>query len=404
MPQPQAHIKDIIVEFDGDDLTKYGLFPLLAWFLMDFVSLPDYFKKLTVKKKRNRKDPIKRRNPKFDVSQMCTGIVTAILLGVRRFRKINDVLSTETKIAELIGLPEFFDQCTAHRFLNEFQRWHVKQLEETSDRLIHDFGEAPRQDIGVVDIDSTTHSVESRKREKAVVGYNKKNRGKPCYQWSVAFVRGEVVAQKLNAGNTHCTSCFKELVESVSNKLGQPISIIRIDGGYFSGDLLDWTKDKNYQVVTTERYDWIMSQKPKIDPDKWEEYDPDTKLYDLGTIKVIGTTEQRFRAVLVDTKQYPFGKKRAKKKRVRYAIIENLAFNLSASALYEFYHGRQTIENFFKESKNPFSSGKMPSERFRANEAYLQFVVIAYNCYHWFKKNFFHQLGKITIWKPPEPS
>ena len=400
----KPHIKDIIIEFEGEDLTKYGLFPLLAWFLIDFISLSDYFKKLTIKKKRNRKKPIKRRKPKFDVSQMCIGIITAILLGVERFRRINDVLSTETKIAKLIGLPEFFDQCTAHRFLNEFQKWHVKQLEETSDRLIHDFGESTRQDILVVDIDSSTHSLESRKREKAVVGYNKKNKGKPCYQWSVAFVRGEVVSQKLNAGNTHCTSCFKELVENVGNKLGYPISIIRIDGGYFSGDILDWTNAKNYQIVTTERYDWIMSQNPKIDPDKWKEYDEDTRLYDLGKIKVIGTTEQRFRAVLVDKKQYPFGKKKAKNKHIRYAIIENLAFNLSASALYEFYHGRQTIENFFKESKNPFSAGKMPSQKFRANEAYLQFVCIAYNCYHWFKKNFFHQSGKITVWKLSDSS
>lgn len=144
----------------------------------------------------------------FDVSQMCIGIVAIILLGIERFRRINKVLSTERKIAELIGLPEFFDQCTVHRFLNEFQKWHLKQLEEASHRLIHTFGESPRQDVLVVDIDSTTHSLESRKRERAIVGYNKKNRGKPCYQWSVAFVRGEVVAQRLNPGDTHGTYCL----------------------------------------------------------------------------------------------------------------------------------------------------------------------------------------------------
>jgi len=257
---PELHIKDIIIEFDGDDLTKYGLFPLLAWFLMDYLLLPQYFKGLTVKKKRNRKKPIKRRKPKFDISQMCMGIITAILLGVERFRRINDVLSTETKIAELVGLPEFFDQSTVHRFLNEFNKWHLKQLEDASDKLIDDFGESPRQDILVLDIDSTTHSLESRKREKAVVGRNKKNRGKPCYQWSVAFVRGEVVSQKLNKGNSHCISCFKEIIESVAAKLEKPISIIRVDGGYFSADTLDWTISKGYQIVTIERYNWIMSK------------------------------------------------------------------------------------------------------------------------------------------------
>jgi len=75
---PELRIKDIIIEFDGDDLTKYGLFPLLAWFLMDYLLLPQYLKGLTVKKKRNRKRPIKRRKPKFDIYKMCMGIITAI--------------------------------------------------------------------------------------------------------------------------------------------------------------------------------------------------------------------------------------------------------------------------------------------------------------------------------------
>lgn len=399
---PDPHIKDIIIEFEGDDLSKYGLFPLLAWFLMDFLLLPGYFKDLTVKKKRNRKRPIKRRRSKFNVSQMCMGIITALLLGVERFRRINDLLSTETKIAELVGLPEFFDQSTVHRFLNQFNKWHVEQLREVNERLIQQFGESARQDVLVLDIDATTHSLESRKREKAVVGFNKKMRGKPCYQWNVGFVRGEVVCQKLAAGNTDGRSSFEELVESAHVTLGQPISIIRMDGGYFSAKILDWIVGKGHQVVTTERYKWIMSQKPHIDPEKWIEYDADTKLYDLGRIKIISTTENIFRAILVDTKQYPFKKKRAKKKHIRYGIIENLAIELSAAALYEFYHGRQTIENFFKESKNPFSSGKMPSQKFRANEAYLQFVAIAYNSYHWFKKNYFPRPGKLTLWQPPE--
>ncbi len=121
-----------------------------------------------------------------------------------------------------------------------------------------------------------------------------------------------------------------------------------------------------------------MSQKPKIDPDKWIEYNSDAKLYDLGRIKVISTSEAIFPTILVDTRQHPFGKKQVKKKHIQYAIIENLATELSASALYEFYHGRQTIENLFKESKNPFNSGKMSSQRFRANETYLQFVAIAF--------------------------
>ena len=60
-------------------------------------------------------------------------------------------------------------QATAHRFLNEFQLWRIRQLENVADELAKTFGEAFRQDIVVLDIDSTTHSLESRKRQKAVL-------------------------------------------------------------------------------------------------------------------------------------------------------------------------------------------------------------------------------------------
>jgi len=58
--------------------------------------------------------------------------------------------------------------------------------------------------VVIVDIDAQTHTLESRKRQKAVVGFNKKKPGKPCYQWNMAFVCHEAVSQHLMAGNTHC--------------------------------------------------------------------------------------------------------------------------------------------------------------------------------------------------------
>jgi len=95
----------------------------------------------------------------------------------------------------------------------------------------------------VVDVDSQTHTLESRKREGAVVGYNRKKRGKPCYQWNVAFVCSEAVAQKLRAGNTHCRSVLIELLEEVAEKLDTPLMIARLDGGYLSSKILNTLVD-----------------------------------------------------------------------------------------------------------------------------------------------------------------
>jgi len=397
------HIRDILLKFEGDDLSKYGLFPLFIWYLVDYVQLLKRLKPLTVKRKRNNKNPIKRRKPTFTDAQLGIGIICIILLGIKRLRKINRLLKTETQIARLIGLERFFDQVTAHRFLNEFQLWHLRQLERVSDELSRDYGEAFRQDIVVLDIDSTTHSVESRKREKAVVGYNKKNPGKPCYQWSVGFIRGEAVAHKLYEGNTTCKAHLKDTLNLVTKKIPQPVSIVRLDGGYLSAELLDYIARKKLTVVMGARYDWVMAQKPEIYPDKWMSYDDKTMIYDLGMARVTSTVEREYRIILVIKEQEPFkGDRRKKVKKVRYAILESLPMRLDAFALYQFYCVRQTIENFFKEVKNPFNAGKMPSEKFRGNEAYLQFVLMAYNLFEWFKKNFCPRNGDTIRWRPFE--
>ena len=397
------HIKDILIQFEGSDLSKYGLFPLFAWYLIDYVELPQRFKSLTVKRKRNHLNLVKRRTPQFTESQLAIGIVSIILLGIKRLRKINRVLKTESQVAQLIGLERFFDQATAHRFLNEFQLWHIRQLENIADELAKTFGEAFRQDIVVLDIDSTTHSLESRKRQKAVVGYNKKNPGKPCYQWSVGFIRGEAVAHKLYAGNTTCKNHLKDTLEMVTEKIPQPVSIVRLDGGYLSAELLNFIAEKNLSVVMGARYDWVMAQKPEIDPQKWISHDEKTQIYDLEMAKVTSTVDRQYRIVLVIKEQELFpGLRRKKAKKVHYAIIENLPLRLDPIALYQFYCGRQTIENFFKQAKGPFNAGKMPSERFRACEAYLQFCIIAYNLFEWFKKNFSPRNGKAIRWRPFE--
>ena len=101
----------------------------------------------------------------------------------------------------------------------------------------------------------------------------------------------------------------------------------------------------------------------------------------------------------VEKKQKPFPNSKSKKHLHHYGILENLAFDLQPFDLFKFYHGRQTIENFFKESVD-FEAGKMPSQKFRANEAYLQLVSIAENCCLWFKKNFSLPNGVPIQWEP----
>jgi len=144
------------------------------------------------------------------------GLVTTAICGIPRLYQINDAFKTESQLAHLIGLPQFFDQSTAHRYLNRFSKWHIDRI---NIQVLLAHGESTNQDIIILDIDSQTHTLESRKREKAFVGYNRKKPGKPCLQWNVGFVRGEAVSQRLMAGNTHGSKSLQWIVKDVQRKL-----------------------------------------------------------------------------------------------------------------------------------------------------------------------------------------
>ena len=45
------------------------------------------------------------------------------------------------------------------------------------------------------------------------------------------------------------------------------------------------------------------------------------------------------------------------------------------------------MENFFKESNQSFSSGKLPSSKFRGNQFFLGLLCVMYDLMQWFKRD-----------------
>jgi hypothetical protein len=54
-------------------------------------------------------------------------------------------------------------------------------------------------------------------------------------------------------------------------------------------------------------------------------------------------------------------------------VIFGILTNISGNPIhvYKFYKQRQTIENYFRDSNWSFEVNKLPSQQFRANQAYL---------------------------------
>jgi len=155
------HIQDIQLVFDEENLSKYGAFPLLAWFMLDLLSLRDNLRVVSAKHKRNNQRKVKRYKCTFSGVDMSIGIITIILVGINRFEKIDNLFHTEIKLAQIIGLKGFFDKTYTRRFLNEFSLCHLRQLDEVNMAILREFGDSIKQNVVILDIDQSTHSVDT---------------------------------------------------------------------------------------------------------------------------------------------------------------------------------------------------------------------------------------------------
>jgi len=71
----------------------------------------------------------------------------------------------------------------------------------------------------------------------------------------------------------------------------------------------------------------------------------------------------------------------------RYAyqvFVTNLP--MKAQNIWYFYRGRATIELIVKELKGDYTLAKIPTNNFRANQAYFYLLLFAYNIVNWFKR------------------
>jgi hypothetical protein len=303
--------------------------------------------------------------------------------------------SGEAALAQQLGLKRFFSASTAYRFIRKFTGWHVKQLSRINSLLLRENGQSVQASDKIVDVDGSTHSMESRKREKGTPGYNKHHKGADCYQQSAAFCNNELITQKLDAGHVHCSQRLKYLYQEAMKILGK-IHIMRLDSGYFSIDTILFLVEKTVMFAIratancsgfTHAMELAKAKKLHF---KRVEKGKDTYIAEIPELHIFKDSEKEFRFLLVKERKRV---KKVKKGRIFYTyewqywgIVTNISSSeMNSYELFTFYRGRQTIENFFRETKQSFNSGKMPSQKFRGNEAYLWFVCIAYNISVWFK-------------------
>lgn len=242
----------------------------------------------------------------------------------------------------------------------------------------------------VLDIDGHTIKSSSSQKEGAERGFNKKARGRPCFQLSASWIGRVFVDLRLFAGHCNPKYFFRKAVKRAKS-LGLPFEIVRADAAYATLDnLLFLTQlclgyalgmSSNFSVVNAgirsfkqlarKKSSAILSVAKGI------------SILDLGLVTLDNGVQTR---VIIVRRISRRKNRKTGKWKIRtyyYAIASNL--DLSPVKLYTFYHKRQCIEAGFKELINHYQFHRLPFQGLKANEFWLVCKVLAMTLFKLFQ-------------------
>ncbi len=376
----QPHTPRITAEYSASTLSRWGFFPVILAYLRR-LELPQRLQTVTIPS---------APNAHFRPVDKLMTLATLFLTGIARISHIDRTLAGETALARTLGLDRFPSSDTLYNLLGRVTAWHVKQLDRIHQAYLD---EQAHFDQGAViaDLDLSVKSTEGHKRQGATPGYNPQHKGRDCYQWAVALAAGLVVWHQLYEGGTSGQGVVKTALEALRQRMPH-LAILRLDGGFLSAKVLKLLVSQSVGFLTKAgtKLVSIRTLLERTRPEQWQSYDENTRLCRWNRIQLLDDFRTPVTVVLVECRRRI--KKRRKgrvywKTRIfHYAIVTD-QHHWPTAKIYETYKARWAIENFFKESNQSFSSGKLPSSRFRGNQFFLALLVVVYNLMQWFKRD-----------------
>lgn len=366
----------IVLVFTDKQYSRYTLFVPLFKFSKSFLGFENKF---------SRYLKLKYKPRKYLLPKIANSVTSLICCGIDRFVRLDDEFSIEKGLAKSLGFPQGFPSSdTMYRFFASFTGWNIRQLEKVNLELLLEQKQHwyPKTGSIFIDLDMNTKSVEGVKFEKAALGYNRKRPGRLSLQWSVAHVAKIALYSQLHPGTTSGKTILKKQIAHL-DKLLEKLEVLedrnrfvwRVDAGYFSYSNLEFLSQRRF-VTRLPKNLKVVKPYLKTKDVEWKEYTGHSEYVDFGKV-YFEQLGKKLRLVLI--------KVQGRKKIYLYPLVTNL-FNWKAKSIVKAYRGRQIVENCFRDTNQAFYSNKLPSSTFHGNQAFLWFIVLAYNLFFFFRK------------------
>ena len=381
----------IVIRFVDKDFSRYTLFIPLFKFSKVFLKLEDKFSRYL------KMDYQSRRYPLPKIANLG---ISLICCGIDRFVRVDDEFRVERGLAKALGFPKGLPTSrTMYRFFTRFNGYNIRQLERINLEILKEQRSnwLPKTGPVFIDLDMNTKSVEGKKIEKAVLGFNRKKPGRLSLNWTVAHIARVALLSQLHSGTTVGSKVLQEQVNHLEKLMTNlnlnPIDdrfVWRVDGGYFSFNNMAFLEQRRFitRLKTNLKAlkPWLEKVKKESDHLDWNKYTKASYYTDLGKVHFpdVGEKGTDFRTVLVKTYRSYRRRRGKRKKLLIYPLCTNL-FDWKARSIVKAYRGRQVVENCFRNTNQAFYADKLPSSSFYGNQAFLWFVCIAYNLFFFSK-------------------
>jgi len=330
--------------------------------------------------------PSQGSNRGYNPVQIILGLFAGVWCGASRFGHL-DIVRYDTALCNLLG----WNRGAGHR---AYQRYLNKFSQATNQRVFSElfswFFSELVFDNYTLDFDSTV-MVREGSQEGAAKGYNPKRPGRPSHHPLLAFVSDvRMIANYwLRPGNTSASTNYLSFLEDTLSRLqDKRVGLIRMDSGFFSGNILGYLEQRQLSYIIACRLNNRI--KYSLTHEKtWVEVADGLEIAETTYQAEHWDSPKRIVMVRQEVKKRPkaagkqvrelelfedeqdFGK-------YRYScFVANLA--LPAKIVYDSYRGRADSENRIKELKYDFSIDDFVSHNFWATEACGNFIVMAYN-------------------------
>jgi Transposase DDE domain group 1 len=332
---------------------------------------------------------IAQKTVEHSPTQKLMDALIGILSGCEALYQTNCRLRPDLPLQRAFGRERCAEQSTIQRTLNAFTPENVSQLREAVEAIHRRnspiFSHPFEREMLLLEVDLTGLRA-SKKAEGSTKGYFSGERNATGRQLLrvIAPQYGELIFEKLYAGNTNSCEVLKEALGEAERILGlekgkRGRTLVRVDGGFGTDENLNWLIWRGYEFMA-KGYGGRRANKlaESVPEGSWREGPTEGQL--------LGVPEAPHRYARETESVVRHWSDRKGKLYTDYLVTTLLG--LGPCQIAKLYDGRAGVESDIKGDKRGLGIEERRKKGFFAQEALALLAQLAHNLIAWFKRWF----------------